>query len=66
MLAKTTTALKCITGKCRHNAFNKDCLFNQICDAKIPADKEIQLIQKLINDEVKYAIMKERTKNKKK
>ena len=65
MLAKTTKALKCITGKCSHNSFNKDCLFNQICDAKNPETKEIQLLTKLINDEIKYAIMNERTKKQK-
>lgn len=66
MLKKTETLLKCILGQCNHTALSKDCLFNKICDAKDPDAEELKQLKKVLEAEIKYCIMQDRTQRAKK
>ena len=66
MLKKTETLLKCILGQCNHTVLSKDCLFNKICDAKDPDTEEFKQLKKVLEAEIKYRIMQDRTQKAKK
>lgn len=59
---ESVSLLKCLCGLCEHDTWDVKCPYRIMLDKSNPGEYQEQQITKIINSEVKLAIMKERTK----